>query len=228
METCPLFAPDWRGTRAHRNMATSPLCTVCNAATDTWRHSLLECNLAIAVWAMKEDDIELPLFGDETTDPKLCLFTLSNVLSQEKFIKVLVTLWAIWWARRKLIHADEHQSPLSTHMFIRDTWQSRWWLLVHQLVYPCDELMPGSLRRWEWWGSMLTVQWRGHRIKERTMQFAEMIRVNSWVHDLSHGIVLQILWFWNHLHVSRLYFWLRVRMLEGCRSPLIASMLSDK
>jgi hypothetical protein len=104
--------------REHRHMASSAVCPVCNAAIDTWRHSLLDCHMARAVWALKEDDISLPLIADETHNPKLWLFSLSNMLSQEKFIEVLVTLWAIWWARRKLIHEDEHQSPLSTHAFI--------------------------------------------------------------------------------------------------------------
>jgi ribonuclease HI len=74
--------------------------------------------MARSVWALKEDDITLPLFDDETPDPKLWLFQLSNILNQERFIKVLVTLWAIWWARRKVIHEDEFHSPLSTHYFI--------------------------------------------------------------------------------------------------------------
>jgi hypothetical protein len=66
---------------------------------------------------MEEEDVE-PLFGDETTDPKLWLMTLSNTLPQRNFVRMLVTLWAIWWARRKVIHEDEFQSPLSTHAFI--------------------------------------------------------------------------------------------------------------
>ena len=104
--------------RERRHMATSALCPVCNVSTDTWRHSLLDCNMARPVWALKDDDVTLPLFADETPDPKLWLFSLSQVLSQEKYIEVLVTLWAIWWARRKLIHEDEFQSSLSTHGFI--------------------------------------------------------------------------------------------------------------
>jgi hypothetical protein len=75
--------------------------------------------MAYSVWALKEDDIMLPLFTDETEDPKLWLFTLSRTLSQQKFVEVLVTLWAIWWARRKLIHENEQQSPLSTDLFIQ-------------------------------------------------------------------------------------------------------------
>lgn len=33
-------------------------------------------------------------------------------------LEVLVTLWAIWWVRRKAIHEEEFQSPLSMHLFI--------------------------------------------------------------------------------------------------------------
>jgi ribonuclease HI len=31
---------------------------------------------------------------------------------------VIVTLWALWYARRKIIHEGEYQSPLSTHLFV--------------------------------------------------------------------------------------------------------------
>ena len=33
-------------------------------------------------------------------------------------IRVLVTMWAIWYARRKAIHENIFQSPLSTHSFV--------------------------------------------------------------------------------------------------------------
>jgi hypothetical protein len=59
--------------------------------------------MARSVLVLKEADIILPLFADETHDPKLWLFQLSNILKQESFIEILVTLWAIWWARRKVI-----------------------------------------------------------------------------------------------------------------------------
>jgi hypothetical protein len=45
--------------------------------------------MARVVWALMEDDLTLPLFDDETSDPKLWLFSLRNTLSQEKFIEVL-------------------------------------------------------------------------------------------------------------------------------------------
>ena len=41
-----------------------------------------------------------------------------KALPQEKFVRVVVVLWAIWHARRKIIHEDFFQNPLSTHGFI--------------------------------------------------------------------------------------------------------------
>jgi len=41
-----------------------------------------------------------------------------EMMSHDKFTSVVVTLWAIWSARRKLIHEGINQSPLSTNLFI--------------------------------------------------------------------------------------------------------------
>ena len=79
---------------------------------------MLECNMALSVWALKDDDVAFPVYGDETDDPKLWSMSLSRTLSQQEFVELLTTLWAIWWAWRKLIHEQEYQSPISTHAFI--------------------------------------------------------------------------------------------------------------
>lgn len=93
--------------RKDRKMAQSAACPICNAAVDSWRHSLLDCNLAKSVWALREDDVSIPVFGDETNDAKLWLFGLSATLDSAMFVEVLVTLWAIRWARRRAIHEGE-------------------------------------------------------------------------------------------------------------------------
>jgi hypothetical protein len=51
---------------------------------------------------------------------RLWLVELTATLSHEEFARVAVTLWAIWYARRKIIHDGEFQSPLSTHLFIEN------------------------------------------------------------------------------------------------------------
>ena len=42
--------------RHHRNMAPDASCALCGAA-DSWRHALLECNLAKCVWALENENI---------------------------------------------------------------------------------------------------------------------------------------------------------------------------
>jgi ribonuclease HI len=43
---------------------------------------------------------------------------MSETLSRDDFARMSVTLWAIWYARHKIIHKEVFQSPLSTHIFI--------------------------------------------------------------------------------------------------------------
>jgi hypothetical protein len=55
---------------------------------------------------------------NEDTSAKHWLFAMMGSLSRDDFARVAVTLWAIWYARWKIIHEEEFQSPLSTHLFI--------------------------------------------------------------------------------------------------------------
>ena len=50
----------------------------------------------------------------------LWLAEMMESLSHDDFAQVAVTLWAIWYARRKMIHEEVFQSPLSTHLFIEN------------------------------------------------------------------------------------------------------------
>ena len=53
-----------------------------------------------------------------TADARLWIFWLLDTLNQPDLARVLVMLWAIWWARRKAIHDNEFQSPMSTLCFV--------------------------------------------------------------------------------------------------------------
>ena len=58
-----------------------------------------------------------------TDDARLWLTELQDSASDEQFIKAIVGLWSIWWARRKAIHEQQYQSPPSTWRFIRTIWE---------------------------------------------------------------------------------------------------------
>lgn len=103
--------------RKNRNMAAEDKCSICGMP-DSWRHSLIECTMARCVWALVDPLLMEHLMA--TTEPiaKNWLFSMMEVLLHEHLTRMTVTPWAIWTARRKLIHEGIHQSPLSTHLFI--------------------------------------------------------------------------------------------------------------
>jgi hypothetical protein len=85
-------------------------CGICGAE-DSWRHSLLECKIA---------DEELLEHMCQTQEPEArnWLFTMLDTLTHDQQTRMSVTIWAIWHARSKAIHATTFQSPLSTHNFV--------------------------------------------------------------------------------------------------------------
>ena len=103
--------------RARRNMAQSNSCGLCGAP-DSWRHSLLDCTMARCTWALVEGDLLQKMAA--TTEPKAkhWLFTLTELLSHAEFVKLSVTSWAIWTARRKAIHEGIFQSPHAIMSFV--------------------------------------------------------------------------------------------------------------
>lgn len=46
------------------------------------------------------------------------LFELQDMLPEQKYVKVMVTLWSIWKARRDVIYEQIFQSPFATSVFI--------------------------------------------------------------------------------------------------------------
>ncbi|GJN09926.1 hypothetical protein PR202_ga27980 [Eleusine coracana subsp. coracana] len=98
-------------------MADQSVCTLCGAP-DSWKHSLVECNMARCVWALEEEETVEHLCMAQATDARDWLMTLIQSLDHGRLVKVCVTLWAIWYARRKAIHENIFQSPLSTHNFV--------------------------------------------------------------------------------------------------------------
>ena len=101
----------------HRHMAPHSSCAICGAP-DSWRHSLLECNMARCVWALGPEDITELIVNIQEPHARGWLAAVFHALPHEELTRVTVTLWALWHARRKAIHEGIFQSPLSTHSFI--------------------------------------------------------------------------------------------------------------
>jgi hypothetical protein len=99
-------------------MAPTSACSLCGME-DSWRHSLLNCVVARSVWSLADEGVTVHFCTNDSPSAKVWLFAMMNSLSRDDFARVAVTLWAIWFARRKIIHEEEYQSPLSTHLFIQ-------------------------------------------------------------------------------------------------------------
>jgi ribonuclease HI len=65
-----------------------------------------------------DEELTEVIISNKTEDPKLWLFWLFDILPSNDLARVLISMWAIWWARRRAIHDQQFQSPLSTFTFI--------------------------------------------------------------------------------------------------------------
>ncbi|PNT76018.1 hypothetical protein BRADI_1g43072v3 [Brachypodium distachyon] len=102
---------------AHRHMAENSRCAIYGEG-DSWRHSLLSCTMARCVWSLVDEHVTEHMAATEEPSSKQWLFAMMGSLEHDEFIKMVVTLWAIWHARRKAIHENTFQSPLSTFAFV--------------------------------------------------------------------------------------------------------------
>jgi hypothetical protein len=87
----------------HQNISRSSICGLC-VRLDSWKHSILECNMANSVWALSDDSMVEHMHACGESHAQNWLFHMLETLSHDHFIKLTVTLWAIWTVRRKAIH----------------------------------------------------------------------------------------------------------------------------
>jgi hypothetical protein len=70
------------------------------------------------VWALTEADIAEHVSMSVEPMTKQWLFSMIETMKKEDQVRMLVTLCAIWHARRKVTHEDLFQSPMSTVIFV--------------------------------------------------------------------------------------------------------------
>ncbi|TVU33601.1 hypothetical protein EJB05_25426, partial [Eragrostis curvula] len=71
----------------HRNMADNSSCSICGA-TDSWKHSLLECNMSKSVWALEKDEITELLSETHEHDAKGWLLSVMKNLAHDDLVRV--------------------------------------------------------------------------------------------------------------------------------------------
>ena len=70
------------------------------------------------VWALAKEETVEHIFNIQEQNPKAWLAAVISSLPREESRRTMVTLWALWHARRKAVYEDTFQSPLSTHNFV--------------------------------------------------------------------------------------------------------------
>ena len=102
----------------HRNMADSACCPLCGAP-DSWRHAFLDCSLARCVWALANETMVQKMTEVTDTHAKQWISAMQDLLSHVEYTEMVVTLWAVWYSRRKPVYEHDFQAPLETNHFIR-------------------------------------------------------------------------------------------------------------
>jgi hypothetical protein len=70
------------------------------------------------VWALEREEIMEFICQIETSDARAWLVEVMKGLKHEELTRVVVRLWAIWYARRQALHENQFQSLFSTHSFV--------------------------------------------------------------------------------------------------------------
>lgn len=70
------------------------------------------------VWALEKEDITDFIGALQEEGARAWLAKILTLLPQEDMVRVVVTLWAVWYASRKTVHENIYQGPLSAHSFI--------------------------------------------------------------------------------------------------------------
>lgn len=81
------------------------MCALCGReGEDLWRHSLLNCTMAHCVWALSDEVLIDQIYQNSEPHAGNWIFDMHENMTQGRFTRLVVTMWAIWYARRKAIH----------------------------------------------------------------------------------------------------------------------------
>ena len=100
-------------------MSTLDACPRCGCE-DSWRHALVSCTMSRCVWALTEDTIISRMTENEVADARIWLFELHESMDHSSFTRMVITLWSIWYSRRKAIYESIFQSPQQTVNFVNN------------------------------------------------------------------------------------------------------------
>ena len=102
-----------------RNMSVQNICPLCGCL-DSWRHALVSCTMSRCIWALSDDELVSRMTANEEPNARLWLFQLSDEMDHDSFTRMAVTLWSVWYVRRKAVYESIFQSPQQTIYFVEN------------------------------------------------------------------------------------------------------------
>jgi len=103
----------------NKNIVDTPRCKVCGTDEDTREYGTMHCyTLQYLDWAQLDEDITELIANLHISDPKNWIFFMCSNVPKNDRIRILITCWAIWQARRKTIYDGIFQSPSSVMVMI--------------------------------------------------------------------------------------------------------------
>jgi ribonuclease HI len=101
--------------------------------------------MARNVWALAPEEITELISSIQEPSAGAWLAAVFEALPHDDLTRTIVTLWALWHARRKAIHEGIFQSPLSTHHFVE-----RFIADLHMIKPTPKSVSPSISRRVVW------------------------------------------------------------------------------
>ena len=74
--------------------------------------------MAKCVWTLQGKEILEFISQADHSDARGWLHEAVTALRHEDLVRLIVTMWSVWYARRQVIHENIFQSPLFTYNYV--------------------------------------------------------------------------------------------------------------
>ncbi|KAL4360797.1 hypothetical protein GQ457_04G002610 [Hibiscus cannabinus] len=109
------YAPT-KSTLFTKRLTSDSLCPLCISAMEDITHALIDCPLASSIWSYLGYNWPIAVHHGAFKEWLSWLFTTTPIT---KYVEILVTLYAIWYARNKFVHEGSRQTREEILSFIK-------------------------------------------------------------------------------------------------------------
>lgn len=100
------------------------------------------------VWALSDETLVSLMSENLESNARIWLFELNEKMDHASFTRMVITLWSIWYARRKAIYESIFQSPQHTASFINNYIDELGHLSAGRMHESTRTVSPPQPKRW--------------------------------------------------------------------------------